>query len=83
MTRPAPNAAMAAVNHEPIPQSSFSPSTPSILILWSLLISWFIWEETMNLKGFIGLGFIVFAGIYTFIREKKKQVKITLDKPLR
>ena len=53
------------------------------LIVWSLIISWIIWKETLNLKGFIGLGLIVFAGIYTFIRENKKHVQITIDKPLR
>ena len=54
-----------------------------ILIIWSLIISWIIWKETLNLKGFIGLGLIVLAGIYTFIRESKKHVQITIDKPLR
>ena len=54
-----------------------------ILIIWSLIISWIIWKETLSLKGFIGLGLIVFAGIYTFIRENKKHVQITIDKPLR
>ena len=54
-----------------------------ILIIWSLIISWIIWKETLNLKGFAGLGLIVFAGIYTFIRESKKHVQITIDKPLR
>ena len=54
-----------------------------ILIIWSLIISWIIWKETLNFQGFIGLGLIVFAGIYTFIRESKKDVQITIDKPLR
>ena len=54
-----------------------------ILIIWSLIISWIIWKETLSFKGFIGLGLIVFAGIYTFIRESKKHVQITIDKPLR
>ena len=54
-----------------------------ILIIWSLIISWIIWNETLNVKGFIGLGLIVLAGIYTFIRERIKQVQITIDKPLR
>ncbi len=54
-----------------------------ILILWSLIISWIIWKETLNFKGFIGLGLIVFGGIYTFIRENKKQVRVTINKPLR
>ena len=54
-----------------------------ILIVLSLILSWIIWQETLNFKGFIGLGLIVFAGIYTFIRESKKHVQITIDKPLR
>ncbi len=54
-----------------------------ILILWSLILSWIIWEETLNFNGFIGLALIISAGIYTFIRERKKQIQITIDKPLR
>ena len=54
-----------------------------ILIVLSLILSWIIWKETLNFKGFFGLGLIVFAGIYTFIRESKKNVQITIDKPLR
>ena len=54
-----------------------------ILILWSLIISWIIWDETLNLKGYIGLIFIVSAGFYTLIREKRKKIQVTLDKPLR
>ena len=54
-----------------------------ILIIWSLILSWVIWKETLNFKGYIGLMLIVFAGFYTFIREKRKRVQVTLDKPLR
>ena len=54
-----------------------------ILIVLSLIFSWLIWNETLNFKGYIGLGCIVFGGIYTFFRETKKHVKITIDKPLR
>ena len=54
-----------------------------ILILWSLILSWIIWDETLNFKGFLGLALIISAGIYTFIRERKKQIQITIDKPLR
>jgi len=54
-----------------------------ILIVLSLILSWVVWKETLDFKGFIGLGLIVFAGIYTFIRESKKHVQITIDKPLR
>ena len=54
-----------------------------ILIIWSLILSWIIWHETLNFKGYIGLFFIVFGGMYTLIRERKKHVQITLDKPFR
>ena len=54
-----------------------------ILILLSLILSWIIWDETMNTKGYTGLIFIVSAGFYTFIREKRKHKSVTLDKPLR
>ena len=54
-----------------------------IIILWVLLISWFLWGETLNQRGFIGLLLIIFAGIYTFIRESKLNREITIDKPLR
>ena len=53
------------------------------LIVLSLILSWIIWHETLNFKGFIGLFFIVFGGIYTLIRERKKNVLITIDKPIR
>ena len=54
-----------------------------ILILLSLIISWIIWDETLTLKGYIGLFFIISAGFYTFIREKRKKILVTIDKPLR
>ena len=54
-----------------------------ILIVWSLILSWIVWHETLNFKGYIGLSCIVFGGVYTLFRETKKQVKITIDKPVR
>ena len=54
-----------------------------VLIPLSLIFSWVIWKESLSFKGYIGLGFIVFGGIYTFYRESKKNVQITIDKPLR
>ena len=54
-----------------------------VIIVWGLIISWFIWEETLSTRGYIGLIFIVFGGIYTYFREIRKNIKITLDKPLR
>ena len=54
-----------------------------ILIVLSLILSWIIWHETLNFKGFIGLSCIIFGGIYTIIRERKKHIQITIDKPIR
>ena len=54
-----------------------------ILIVWSLILSWIIWHETLNFKGYIGLSCIVFGSVYTLIRERKKHVQITIDKPVR
>ena len=54
-----------------------------IIILWAILISWFIWGETLNFKAYFGLFLIISAGIYTFLREAKLNKNISLDKPLR
>ena len=54
-----------------------------VIILWAILISWFVWGETLNFKAYIGLFFIISAGIYTFIRESILNKKISIDKPLR
>jgi len=54
-----------------------------ILIVWGLIFSWLIWGETLSISGYIGLILIVFGGIYTYLREMRKNIKITIDKPLR
>ena len=54
-----------------------------IIILWALIISWFIWKETLSLSGYIGLSMILFAGIFTYFREVRKKIRVTIDKPLR
>ena len=54
-----------------------------VIIIWGLLISWIVWNETLNIKGYIGLILIISAGIYTYIRETRKKIKISIDKPLR
>ena len=54
-----------------------------IIILWAILLSWFIWEETLDLKSYFGLLLIIIAGIYTFIRESKLKKHLSIDKPLR
>ena len=54
-----------------------------IIILWGLVITWFVWEDTLSTYAYIGLVLIVLAGIYTFIRESRKKSNVTFSKPLR
>tara|TARA_B110000263_G_C15252215_1_gene484679 strand:+ start:358 stop:1308 length:951 start_codon:yes stop_codon:yes gene_type:complete len=54
-----------------------------IIIFWAILISWFIWGETLAFKSFIGLLLIISSGIYTFIREAILKKSISIDKPMR
>ena len=54
-----------------------------ILIFWGLTISWLLWGETLTIRGYLGLFMIIFAGIYTYLREVRKNIKVTIDKPLR
>ena len=54
-----------------------------VMILYGILISWFIWGETLNLKAYCGLFLIISAGIYTFFREVYLSKRISIDKPLR
>ena len=54
-----------------------------VIIIWGLFLSWLIWDESLNKQGYIGLLLIISAGIYSFIRENKKDNFVTLDKPIR
>ena len=54
-----------------------------ILIVWALIIGWFLWSETLTIKGIVGLILIILAGMYTFLRESKLNKEISIDKPLR
>ena len=54
-----------------------------IIIVWGLIISWFFWGETLSVSGYVGLLFIVFGGLYTYVREIKNKKKVTIDKPIR
>jgi drug/metabolite transporter (DMT)-like permease len=54
-----------------------------VMILYGILISWLIWDEVLTLKAYIGLFFIISAGVYTFLREKNLNKKISIDRPLR
>ena len=54
-----------------------------IIILWAIIISWIIWGDTLDPKAYLGLTFIIMAGIYTFIRESKLNKELSINKPLR
>tara|TARA_B100001123_G_scaffold439861_1_gene577599 strand:+ start:501 stop:1451 length:951 start_codon:yes stop_codon:yes gene_type:complete len=54
-----------------------------ILIPWGLIISWFIWGETLSINAYIGLFLILFGGIYIYLREIRKNVQVTKVKPIR
>ena len=54
-----------------------------IIILWAIIISWIIWGDTLEPKAYLGLTFIIMAGIYTFIRESKLNKELSINKPLR
>ena len=54
-----------------------------IIIFYAIIISWIIWDETLNLRAFIGLVLIITAGIYTFFREAKLSKSLSINKPLR
>jgi len=54
-----------------------------IMIFYGILISWLIWGETLDLKAYVGLVFIVSAAIYTFLREAYLNKKISINNPLR
>ena len=54
-----------------------------VMIFYGILISWFLWGETLTFKAYLGLFLIIIAGVYTFIRESSLDKLISIDKPLR
>ena len=54
-----------------------------VIIFYAIIISWLFWDETLNLKAFIGIFLIISASLFTFIRELSLNKKISIDKPLR
>jgi len=59
-----------------------SPFEYSIL-LWSLLIGWFYFDEIPTLNTVMGILIIVSSGIYIFMREKAQDQSIATEKPMR
>ena len=54
-----------------------------IIIIWSLLLGWIIFEDTVNLRNIIGIFIIVTSGLYVFFRENVRKSHISIDEPLR
>ena len=64
-----------------------SPSTIApyeySLIIWSILFGYFIWNDYLSLRNFIGLSLILIASFFTLYREYNLSIKISSDKPIR
>jgi len=64
-----------------------SPSTIApyeySLIIWSILLGYFIWNDYLTLKAIFGLFFILSASFFTLYREYYLNIKINTDKPIR
>ena len=64
-----------------------SPSTIApyeySLIIWSIILGYFIWNDYLSIKGMIGLLLILSASFFTLYREYSLNIKINTDKPLR
>ena len=54
-----------------------------IFLIWAVILGWFIWSETVDLKTWAGIAIIVSAGIFILYREKVKDQNITTDQPIR
>ena len=67
--------------------SSYSPSVVSLfeysLIIWSIIIGYLLFNEIPTLRTFFGVSIVMSAGIYIFVREKKRNQDITLNFPKR
>jgi len=62
--------------------SSIAPYEYS-LIIWSIFFGYFIWNDYLSFKGYLGLFIIIFASFFTLYREYILRVKISTDKPIR
>ena len=50
-----------------------------IIIIWSLLLGWIIFEDTVNVRNIIGIFIIVGSGMYVFFRENVRKSHISID----
>ena len=67
--------------------SSYSTSVTSIfeysLIVWSIIIGSFLFNEIPTIRTIIGCIIVIFAGMFIFFREKIREQKTNLETPLR
>ena len=67
--------------------SSYSTSVTSIfeysLIVWSIIIGYFLFNNIPSIRIVIGCIIIICAGMFIFFREKIREQKINLETPLR
>ena len=70
-----------------IAYSSYSPSVVSLfeysLIIWSVIIGFIYFNDTPDLRTFLGIILIIGAGTYIYFREKLKKQNLTLNLPKR
>ena len=67
--------------------SSYSTSVTSIfeysLIVWSIIIGSFLFNDIPTIRTIIGCVIVIFAGMFIFFREKIREQKTNLETPLR
>ena len=70
--------------------SAYTVASPSVislyeysLILWSLLTGYFLFNDILTVRTFVGVLIIIGAGIYIYLREKTKDQLIVTDTPTR
>ncbi len=62
--------------------SSIAPYEYS-LIIWSIIIGYFIWNDILSSQGYLGLSLILIASFFTLYREYKLHIKTNTEKPIR
>ncbi len=70
--------------------SAYSIASPSVvslfeysLIIWAIIAGYFLFKEIPTVQTFFGVGLIIGAGVYIYIREKAKDQMIVTDTPNR
>ena len=67
--------------------STYSTSVTSIfeysLIVWSIVIGFFLFDDIPTIRTMIGCIIVIFAGMFIFFREKIREQKVNLETPLR